>query len=158
MDQLDNRGVSAAYTSGALTAAGAVTTHDTTISILYANRGRIFTKTAITTGATPTTDGNTGLAITLTANQARAVVWALSQAGAVSVYAGPAVPQSGGAYLEQAPQLPAIPDSVTPFAVQYLEAGSTAGTITFGTSNWNATGFTNTIHNVSTLPDRPAAP
>lgn len=158
MDQLTDRGANACFTSGLLTATGAVTTHDTTVTISFANKGRLFTKTAITTGVTPTTDGNTGAAIQLVANQARAVVWALNTSGTVSVYAGPVVEQSGGNYLERAPQLPSVPDSVTPFAIQYLEAGSTAGTITFGTSNWNATGFTNIIHNVAVMPDRPSYP
>jgi hypothetical protein len=158
MEQLDFRGANIALANGLLTATGAVTTHDTTVIIPFLVNGRFFSRAAITTGATPTTDGNTGLAITLIANQARAVVWGLNAAGTVSVYAGPVVEQSAGAYLERAPQLPSIPETITPFAVQYLEAGGTAGTITFGTSNWNATGFTNIIHNVAVLPSRPSAP
>jgi hypothetical protein len=57
----------------------------------------------------------------------------------------------------RAPQFPVVPDLVTPFAYQVLKAGATASatTVIFGTANWSATGFTNVIVNVFTLPKRP---
>lgn len=141
-------------TSGLLTATGAVTTYDTTVTIVYAVGGKSKTKTAITTGVTPTTDAVTGSGITLTASKARTVVWCLNAAGTVSVVAGDIVDWDGTAFF-RAPPLPNIPDTLTPFAYQLLKASSAAGTITFGTSNWNATGFTNAITNVFELPTRP---
>jgi hypothetical protein len=162
MDNLAQRGGNFALSSAALTATGAETYFDTTVTLSTVFDGKFGTPlTAVTNGVTPTTDGNTGEAITLVANQARAVVWAVNSSGGsdvtnIRVFAGPVVSQSGGAYVNALPQLPAIPDAYCPFAVQYLEAASTAvGTVTFGTTNWNATGFTNTIHNVHKLPSRP---
>jgi hypothetical protein len=137
-----------------LTATGGVTTHDTTVTINYVLDGVIRQKTAITTGATPTTDGNSGAAITLTANQARVAVWCLNSSGTLSVRAGAVVAWDGVAF-NMPPPMPDIPDTVVPFATQMLKAGSTAGTITFGSSNWNATGFTNSIENICVPRARP---
>lgn len=141
-------------TSGLLTATGAETVHDTTVTINYVLNGKIATKTAITDGATPTTDYVTGNAITLTASQGRTVVWGLISGGTVKCIAGDVVDWDGTAFAVP-PPFPAIPDAFVPFAYQILKASSSAGTITFGTSNWNATGFTNAIVNVAVLPDRP---
>jgi hypothetical protein len=55
---------------------------------------------------------------------------------------------------EQHQQL-SLPEAIFTPSTYGNEAGSTAGTITFGSSNWNATGFTNAIVNIATLPDRP---
>lgn len=141
-------------TSGLLTATGAETVYDTTVTINYVLNGKIATKTAVTDGTTPTTDYVSGSAITLTANKARTVVWGLISGGTVKVIAGDIVDWDGVAF-NVPPPFPAIPDDFVPFAYQILKAGSTAGTITFGSSNWNATGFTNAIVNVAVLPDRP---
>lgn len=141
-------------TSGLLTATGAVTTYDTTVTINYVLGGKISTKTAITTGATPTTGGVSAAAITLVASQARVIVWCLVSGGTVKVLEGAVVPWDGTAF-QTPPPFPDIPDTYVPFAYQILKASSAAGTITFGTSNWNATGFTNAIVNVAVLPSRP---
>ncbi len=155
MQGLDFRGMNFATTSGLLTATGAETVYDTTVTIAYCVNGKALTKTAVTDGTTPTTDGVTGVApATLTANTARVAVWCLNASGTVSVVHGPNVAWDG-TNADPMPQFPSIPDTLTPFAYQVLKAGSTAGTITFGTSNWNATGFTNAIVNVMVLPDRP---
>lgn len=148
-------GLAMAFTSALLTATGAVTTYDTTVTLTGCINGKVITKTAITTGVTPLLDGNSGIApATLTANTGRIAVWAINAAGTVSVYHGPNTVMAGGVFLIP-PEFPDIPDTAMPFAYQVLKAGATAGTITFGTSNWNATGFTNAIVNISTLPDRP---
>lgn len=155
MQQLDFRGLNMCSTTGLLTATGGVTTHDTTAVIQFCVNGKAATKAAITTGATPTLDGVTGVAPpVLTANMTRMAVWCLSQAGVVSVVHGGNVAWDGSA-ASPMPPMPHIPDDRTPFAYQILRAGSTAGTITFGTSNWNATGFTNVIQNIFVLPEHP---
>lgn len=148
------RGGNFCTTSGLLTATGAETVYDTTVTINYVIGGKIDTRTAVTDGTTPTTDYVTGSAITLTANKARTVVWGLIAGDTVKVIAGDIVDWDGVAF-NVAPPFPSIPDAFVPFAYQILKAGSDAGTITFGSSNWNATGFTNAIVNVATLPERP---
>jgi hypothetical protein len=153
------QGATFATTAALLTAAGAETVFDTTVTLVACINGKAFTKTAVTDGVTPTTDYNTGVAFpTLTANQGTVVVWAYQSNGTVRCMMGSIEDlDSTGAFAGVYPQFPAIKDDVCPFAYQILKAGSTAGTITFGSSNWNATGFTNTIQNVLVLPDRPQA-
>jgi hypothetical protein len=155
MSQQVTRSKNAVFTSGALTATGAETVYDTTVTITGSLDGKIITKTAVTDGATPTTDAVTGSAFTtLTANKGSVMVWCVNSSGTVKVLQGSVEDMSGGSVL-QPPQCPNIPDTLLPFAYQVLKASSTAGTITFGTSNWSATGFTNAIVNVSVLPNRP---
>lgn len=140
-------------TPGLLTAAGAETVYDTTVTISYVLAGVVRNKAAVTDGATPTTDIVTGSAITLTASKARSVVWCLDSGGTVRLIAGPIVAWDGGT--GTACPLPSIPDAYVPFGVMVAKAASNAGTITIGSSNWNATGFTNAITNVAVLPARP---
>lgn len=142
-------------TSGLLTATGAETVYDTTVTINYVIDGKIDTRTAVTDGVTPTTDHVTGAAITLTANKSRCVVWGLIAGDTVKCIAGPIVDWNGSAY-NVPPSFPAIPDAFVPFAYQIIKGASTvSGTWTFGTSNWNATGVTSAIVNVAVLPSRP---
>lgn len=158
MQRTNLYGANFATTSGVLTATGAETVHDTTVTISYCINGKALTKTAITDGVTPTTDYNTGNAITLTAGYARTVVWALNASGAVKAMAGPIVTWDGTNF-GSTPEFPPIPNDVCPIAYQIIKGGSTvSGTWTFGSSNWNATGITAaTPVNVLTLPNRPQA-
>lgn len=157
------------YTSGLLTATGAVTTYDTTVTIVYSLDGKITTKTAITTGTTPTTDIVTGAAFPIlvgggsvanTPGQGAIVVWMLKFSdGTVKCAQGPIanLDMQGNFCAPQAIQFPSIPAGMVPFAYQVLKAGATASAtaIRFGSSNWNAAGFTNAIQNVAYLPSRP---
>jgi hypothetical protein len=143
-------------TSGALTATGAETVYDTTVTISFCVGGKAYTKTAVTDGTTPTTDGNTAAAMTLTANYGTVFVWGMNSSGTVSVRKGSTEALDAAGSFIHAPQFPSIPDTVTPFAYQVIKAGSTtSGTWTFGSSNWNATGITSAIVNCHVLPDRP---
>lgn len=134
--------------------AGAVTTHSSAATA-YAIRGRAFTHAVDAGVATPNVDFVTGLPITLTANQGRAVVWCLDAADANRSIAGPIVALDAAGNFTDAPALPAIPDTLCPVAITLHRAGSTTvGTWTYGVSNWNATGLTHTVININTLPDR----
>lgn len=155
MSNLDNRGLNFCTTSGLLTATGAETVYDTTVTIVYSINGKLSTKTAVTDGVTPTSDVLQGKEFsTLTANQACIMLWGLVSGGTVRCIQGPVVDWDG-TNANPMPQFPSFPDTFVPFAYQFLKAGSTAGTITFGSSNWNATGFTSTIVNVAVLPEHP---
>jgi hypothetical protein len=155
MDNKTLPGANFCTTSGLLTATGAETVYDTTVTINYVINGKIATKTAVTDGATPTTDHVSGSAITLTASKARTVVWGLVAGGTVKVIAGDIVDWNGTAF-DVAPSFPSIPDDFVPFAYHIVKGASTvSGTWTWGSSNWNATGITSTIVNVAVLPSRP---
>lgn len=144
-------------TNSLLTATGAETVHDTTVLLNYCINGKAYTKSGTNADqATPTTDAVTGKAFpSLTANHGSVMVWCYNASGNVRCVMGSIEDLDSSGNFQVAPQFPQIPDDLCPFAYQILKAGSTAGTITFGTSNWNATGFTNTIVNILALPARP---
>jgi hypothetical protein len=154
------------HNSGLLTATGAETLYDTTVTINFSIRGKMYQKAGVTDGATPTTDIVTGAAFpTLVGGASVAnvpghgavVVWMLNASGTVACAQGPIQSLDMQGNFIVAPQFPPIPAGYCPFAYQVLKAGATASAtaIIFGTANWNATGFTNAIVNVSELPDRP---
>lgn len=138
---------------------GAATTFSTGATTLqYMLNGKSFSKAQVSGGTTPTTDAVTAAAITLVANQGRAVVWGFDSAGTIKVVAGPVVSlDSSGSFIDgQAPVFGPVPDTICPIAYTLHKAGSTTvGTWTFGSSNWNSTGLTHTVVDVSVLPDRP---
>ena len=156
-DKLQDRGITAAFSSGLLTATGAETVYDTTVTIQFAIKGKMGTaRTAVADGVTETTGNTSAAGITLTANKGRVVVWGVIAAGTVKVEEGPIASLDSAGNFIDAPQFPSIPDAFCPFAYQVIKADSTTvGTWDFGTDNWNATGVTNVIVNVSQLPDRP---
>ena len=157
MDNMKLRGSNFATTSSLLTATGAETVHDTTVLLNFCINGKAYTKSGTNADqATPTTDYSTSAAfVALTTSQGAVVVWAYNSSGTVKCMQGPAQALNADGTFKVAPQFPSVPDDVCPFAYQVLKAGATATTVTFGTSNWNATGFTNVIQNVLVLPDRP---
>lgn len=166
MDALFATGMNFCSTSGLLTATGAETVHDTTVTINYVIDGKIATKTAVTDGATPTTDYNTGAAfpalvggasVANTPGYGCIVVWGLISGGTVKCVMGPHSRLDMAGSFVNAPQFPSVPADMVPFAYQVLKAGATASAtaIVFGTANWNASGFTNAIQNVAFLPSRP---
>lgn len=140
-------------------AAGTTTTISTTATVLYALRGKAYSKTAITNGATPTTDATTGAAFAaLSANQGTIVYIGLDSSGAQKAAQGSIVAlDSSGAFIN-APQPPIIDDSVwVPFGYIVLKGGSTlSGTFTFGTNNLSSvTGMTYTFVDIMGPTGRP---
>lgn len=135
---------------------GAATTYSTS-AFGFALNGEHYAKAAVTGGTTPTTDSNTSAAMTLTANQAAAFVWAIDSGGTIRVYKGPTVSWTDTSANSTVCPLPAIPGTVTPFAAHTVQAGSTTvGTWTFGSSNWNATGISAiTVRNLCQLRNQP---
>lgn len=166
MNVLDLRGGVQCFSTGLLTATGAETVHDTTAAITYHVDGKLRVKAAITDGVTPTVDVNTGLAfppligggsVANTPGNGCVVVWGFNAAGTLKCAMGRHQKLDMAGAFVIAPEFPPIPDDFCPFAYQVLKAGATASAsgVVFGTTNWNATGFTNVIQNVSYLPSRP---
>ena len=152
-------GLNMCFSSGALTGTGAETVYDTTAAIVYSIDGKLYSKSAVTDGATPTTDGNTSAAFTAVLPDKICVfVWGLNSSGTVSLYQGDIDDVDGDTDLAEVyPQFPSLPDSVTPFAytIYQTTGASAAAGLRPGTDNWNATGLTATHVNISTLPKRP---
>jgi hypothetical protein len=161
MENINYRGVTQAHSNSLLTATGAETVHDTTVRLDFSIGGKMYSKSGTNADqTTPTTDYTDSVAFSaaakqLTANQGTVVVWGYTSGGVVKCSMGTRESLDASGNFLNAPQFPSIPSDICPFAYQVLKAGSTAGTVTFGTSNWNATGFTNVIVNVSQLPSRP---
>lgn len=155
------RGLTAALGSSALTATGAETVHDSTVAMPFSINGKLYSKSGTNADqATPTTDYVTGTAFpvltgTATLGQGAVVVWAYNSSGTVKCMMGPIEDlDSAGLFLRPA-EFPTVPDDVCPFAYMVLKHYASATSVRFGTSNWNATGFTNAIVNIMQLPDRP---
>jgi len=157
MNPIDMFGANFCTTNSLLTATGAETVHDSTVLLNYCINGKAYTKSATNANqATPTTDAVTGKTFnTLTANQGMVMVWCYDASGTVKVVQSEITSLDAEGNFIDVPEFPGIPNDITPFAYQVCKADSTAGTIAFGTTNWNATGFTNEITNVLVLPNRP---
>jgi len=165
MDKYLSTGLTACFSSGLLTATGAVTTYDTTVRIDFSIDGKMEQRAAVTTGTTPTTDYLTGAAfpalvggasVANTPGYGCVVLWGLITGATVKCIMGPHQRLDMQGKFITSPQYPSIPAGFVPFAVMELKAGATgsATALIFGTANWNAAGFTNTITNISTLPSR----
>lgn len=142
---------------GVLLTTGAVNTYDIdNDDIYFCINGFGYTLASDSGLTTPVNDANTGDPFpVLTANKGATAVWMVNADLEVSVAMSEVgdLDESGNFLFN--PQYPPIPEDACPFAIQVLKAGSTAGTVTFGVSNWNATGFTNTVYDIFVMPDRP---
>jgi len=145
-------------------AAGTTTTYSTTAAPLqYCIKGKAYTKTAVTNGATPTTDVVDGLAFTPQAiGQASVYVFCFNAAGTIGVAQGGIETQDVTGNLVRPPQFPIIPDGYVPFGYMLVRlAPSTAVTPAvaawqFGVNNNSGvTGVTYAFDDVMMLPDRP---
>lgn len=159
MDSLARTGGNACYDSGLLTATGAETVYDTTVVIPFSIDGKLYRKAAVTDGATPTTDAVTGAAFeAVTPDKGCVFVWTLNASGTVGLVQGELQDMDGDTdAFKIEPQFPSIPDTLVPFAYMvYSTAGTAAAAgLKPGSDNWNSTGLTVTIVNVSRLPSRP---
>lgn len=139
-------------------AAGTTTTHSTTGTLPYAIQGQVYSRTALTNAATPTTDAVTGAAFrALSADQASIFVFCLDSAGATKVAQGPIVTLSQVTGKLSAVPFPALTDALCPIGYLYAQAGTTlSGTWLFGTNNLSGvSGMTYTFRDLCLLPSRP---
>lgn len=140
--------------------AGTTTTYTTANAFPFSIDGVMYSKAAVTNGASPTTDLLTGaafkpLAVDTVNGNACVFVFAVNTAGTVSVAQGPIVKNS---QLDVNPLVfPQLPDTVAAFGYLVARAGTTlAAPWTFGSSNLSGvTGMTYTFRNVNKLPARP---
>lgn len=152
-------------TMKATLAAGTTTTYSTTGTTLFSIQGKAYSKAAVTNGATPTTDATTGSAFAALAIGTGSVfVYGYDSGGNIKVSQGEVVTLDAAGNFIDAPNFPAIPDTMCPFAYQLIQlAPATAttpavATWTFGTNNQaSVTGVTYTRVDVMTLPTRPQA-
>lgn len=174
MDMQQAIPVTMCMTKAAL-AAGTTTTFSTTGTTTYAIKGKMYTKTALTNQASPTTDFATGMpflpipipntAPNLALGYGCIYAIGFDKAGTLRAVQGTIVPLDISGNFINAPQFggfgPAGSGSTDndfcPIGYQVVQLGATAvATWTFGTNNNSSvTGVTYTIQDVATLTDRP---
>lgn len=162
MQRLDVRGFTGTLMK-AVAAAGTTTTYSTTGVTQYSIDGKAYSKAAVTNGATPTTDINTGAAfLPLAANKGCKFVFGYDSSNTVRVAQGPIVDLDGAAdganasFVTKA-AFPQLPDDFAPFAYIETKVGASGSSWTFGASNL-AGPPSNVLHtfvDVTTLPTRP---
>lgn len=123
----------------------------------YSIKGKSYTATGASNGATPTTDVNTGAAFTaIGLNKAGVFVWGYNAAGALKVAQGSISNYSDAGVFEVAPQFPPLPDDFCVIGYELVKVISTGSSWTMGVSNQaSQTGITKVFQDCSTLPDRP---
>ncbi len=163
MNPLQDAPVTMATTKAGLTA-GTTTTYTTANTVQYSIRGKAYSKTAVTNGATPTTDATTGSAFAaIAAGYGSVFVFGFDKDGTIKVSQGSVEALDGSttsgatAKFIRAPQFPAVPDTVCPFGYATVLVGSAGSAWTFGSSNLAGPPSNVGINFVDcqTLPDRP---
>lgn len=146
-------------------AAGTTTTLTTVSStsgnLIYAIRGKAYSKADFTNGATPTTDAVTGAAfLPIPANYGSIFVVGLNAAGTMKVVQGDVGALDANGAFYKAPLFGALPDDFCPIGYEVVKCGATYVATTtgwlFGTHNQSSvTGVTYTFDDVVGLTDRP---
>ena len=161
MNPVEMRGLNMAMVAAGF-AAGTTTTISTTATVPFCINGKALSKTAITNGATPTTDAGNALAFRpVPKNNGSVFVACLDATGTVKVCQGEVTPlDPANGLFQTAPEFPMIPDTLTPFGYLIVKSDSTYVATTtgwlFGTHNLSAvTGMTYTFVDIMTLPVRP---
>lgn len=163
MEQEYFRGFTGSTTKAGATA-GTTTTYTTANAVQYSIGGKAYSKSAVTNGATPTTDVNTGSAFTAVgASKGCVFVLGFNASGAIKVAQGdikdldPTATDGANATFLEAPDFPTIKADFAPFAYLITKVGSGGTAWTFGSSNL-AGPPSNVLHSfvdVTTLPTRP---
>ena len=158
MENIQRYNMTAFFAKAGL-AAGTTTTTTTSNGTVffYAIRGKAYTATGASNGATPTTDAVTGAAFTAIAvNKAGVFVWCYDTSGALKVVQGTIEDYTDAGVFARAPQFPAIPDTLCPIGYELVKVISTGSSWTMGSSNQaSQTGITKVFVDCATLPDRP---
>lgn len=146
--------------SKAALAAGTTTTLSNTGTILFAIRGKAYSKAAMTNAATPTTDWGTLLPfVPVPANFGSVFLVGNDAAGNLRAVQGTVVPLDANGNFINAPQFGGAPLNFCAIGYLIVKAGATASSApgwVFGTSNMSGvTGITYTFVDVMGLPDRP---
>ena len=155
MDQLALGAVTMTHGKAGL-AAGTTTTITIANTIDFSIKGKAYQKAAASNAATPTTDRQTGAAFTaLAASRACIFAVCLDSDGTIRVYQGPIVTLDASDNYSVAPEPPGIKDTDCPIGAIVAKNISTGSAWTFGSSNWTATGMSDTFVDLATMPDRP---
>lgn len=155
MDGLALAGVTQVFEKAGLSLDTGATTYDTA-TFDYCIDGIMYTKSAVTNGTTPTTDHNGAAFTALSTDETCWFLWCVNASGTVSVVQGNIVDVDGNTDLVEDvfPTLPSVPDGVAPFAACRMQTTGASSAWTFGTSNWDATGLTELVIDLSTMPAR----
>lgn len=148
-------GMTASFAKAGLTA-GTTSTYTTTAATVCAIGGKFATAlSAQTNTATPTTQGDSSAFTALAASQISVFVYCVVAAGTIAVFQG-SVEDMAVDTVIRAPLFPSLDlETYCPFGYVIVKNGSTGSAWTYGSSNWTATGVTDTYTDVFVLPNRP---
>lgn len=157
MEAYGLRGVTMALGNAGLNLDTGATTYDLANGIDFAINGKAYTKSSVSNGTTPTTDGDSAALTDLSEDEGAVYVLTLDSSGTVDVW------QSEIGELDSAGnfkdgELPGFPyvdlTLYCPIAYIVVQCEASGGFV-FGTTNWDATDITSTGVDVITLPQRP---
>lgn len=160
MDYLNQTPLTMLMSTPVMALHSAATTLDSTNRFDFTIKGKNYTKAALSTTATPTTDANTAAAfVRVGKNEGAIYVVCLDSSGNIKVAQSACVALDDSGSFVTAPLFPPIADTLCPVAYIVCKAGSTAAAKAtgwlFGTSNFSGvTGITLTVQDISSLPDR----
>lgn len=138
--------------------AAGTTTTTTTVAVTYAIRGKAYTASASTNGATPTTDAITGEAfVAIPVGKSAVFVFGLNAAGQRRVVQSKLYDLKENT-ITDALEFPAIPDDFCPIGYEIVAVKTGGSPWTMGTSNQATLSNVEKIFvDVLVMPDRPQA-
>lgn len=154
-----NRSGTLTLTKAAL-AAGTTTTYSTGAAVVSCIKGKLYTKSAVTNGTTPTVDAVTGEAFRpLSPGESCIFLFGFDSGGTIRVTQGPIVSTEDVAGDLAALHYPTFPNTIAAFGALIAKAGSNlASPWTFGSSNLSSvTGMTYTFVDLAFVPAAPEA-
>lgn len=131
---------------------GAATTYTAT-QFSFAIDGKVYLKATASGAATPTTEAASGTLV-LATGYGTVIVWTVNSSGTVALYRGETQALDAGNNFVDAPEFPALPDTVCPFAYT-VHKNYSGSNFTIGTTNWNTASTAHATQNVIYLPSRP---
>lgn len=131
---------------------GAATTYTAT-QFSFVLDGKVYLKATASGAATPTTEAAGGTLV-LANLYATVIVWAVDSGSTVKLYRGETVPVDAAGNILDAPEFPALPDTVCPFAYT-IHKNYSGSSFTIGSTNWNTASTAHATQNVMFLPSRP---
>ena len=144
---------------GNATLVAGTTSTITNAAVAYSINGKVYSKTAVSNGATPTTDAATGLPfVPVTPNKGCVFLIGYNAANVQLAVQGDLFDLDTSGNFRIAPNFGPVPNNFCPVGYEIVKAGATAaaGGWIFGTSvQTPLTGMTYAFVNIMTMPDRP---
>jgi len=162
MQDFELSGINLSLSNTVVVATAAAATLATTNATVATVNGAFATALASGAGKALSLVGADGVtakaAVPLPIGQCCAIVNCVNAAGQMKNIQGPLQSLDASGVLVNPIAFPKVPDNLVPFSYLTVRAGATSSGFTPGVTNWDATGITTTVTNISALPSRPVYP